>query len=189
MKKSVYAWSILLTLAVGMLAGFLIRDDVSFYLQSVKKPALTPPAWVFPAVWTVLYVLMAWGLARVLVRAGQRAVRSRALTLYVAQLFFNFFWSILFFHVRAYLLSLVGLAILWRRILARAALFPASTAPQPICKSRIWPGSHLPATSTSWYSCSTERRTRRPPFIFGGFFAALRTESSISSQDFQDMFT
>ena len=36
MKKSVYAWSILLTLAVGMLAGFLIRDDVSFYLQSVK---------------------------------------------------------------------------------------------------------------------------------------------------------
>ena len=69
------------------------------------------------------------------------------------------------------------------------ALFPASTAPQPICKSRIWPGSHLPATSTSWYSCSTERRTRRPPLIFGGFFAALRTESSISSQDFQDMFT
>ena len=123
MKKSVYAWSILLTLAVGMLAGFLIRDDVSFYLQSVKKPALTPPAWAFPAVWTVLYVLMAWGLARVLVRAEQRAVRSRALTLYVAQLFFNFFWSILFFHVRAYLFSLVWLAILWLLILAMARAF------------------------------------------------------------------
>ena len=123
MKKSVYAWSILLTLAVGMLAGFLIRDDVSFYLQSVKKPALTPPAWAFPAVWTVLYVLMAWGLARVLVRAGQRAARPRGLTRSVAQLFFNFFWSILFFHVRAYLFSLVWLAILWLLILAMARAF------------------------------------------------------------------
>lgn len=123
MKKSVYVWSILLTLAVGTLAGFLIRDDVTFYNQFVTKPILTPPAWVFPIVWTILYVLMAWGLARVLVRTEQRAARSAALTLYVSQLFFNFFWSILFFHVRAYLFSLVWLVILWLLILAMARAF------------------------------------------------------------------
>ena len=123
MKKSVYVWSILLTLAVGTLAGFLIRDDVTFYNQFVAKPALTPPAWICPVVWTILYVLMAWGLARVLVRTEARAARTPVLTLYAAQLFFNFFWSILFFHVRAYLFSLIWLVMLWLLILAMARAF------------------------------------------------------------------
>ena len=85
---------ILIPLAVGALAGWLIRDGMIYY-QAMYKPLLSPPGWVFPVVWTLLYILMAVSAAMV---GKEDSNRSRdALFVYWAQLFVNFWWSILFF--------------------------------------------------------------------------------------------
>lgn len=55
-----YLLFLLLTEAVGALAGFLTRRGVQNY-HSVPKSALTPPDWVFPVVWAILFLLMAIG--------------------------------------------------------------------------------------------------------------------------------
>ena len=44
-------------LAVGGLAGLLSRGGMEVF-ASLEKPPLSPPGWLFPVVWTVLYVLM-----------------------------------------------------------------------------------------------------------------------------------
>ena len=62
MKKRTYLWTIGVTLVVGALSSFLTRNDMSYYTELVNKPMLTPPAWIFPVVWTILYVLMGIGL-------------------------------------------------------------------------------------------------------------------------------
>lgn len=101
-----------LSLAVGILSGWLSREGTQVYGQLVQKPPFSPPAWVFPVVWTVLYTLMGISAARVWAAPLSQA-RSRGMNLFVAQLIVNFFWSPIFFNARAYGLALVWLLLLW----------------------------------------------------------------------------
>ena len=110
---------IALPLAVGGFAGILTRGSMETF-QSLNKPALSPPGWLFPVVWTILYLLM--GIASYLVLTSGKTNHS-ALTVYGIQLVFNFFWSIIFFGFEAYLFSFVWLVILWILILATIIRF------------------------------------------------------------------
>lgn len=108
-----YAGYIAGTLGVGGLSALLSRGGMEVF-SHLKKPAFAPPGWVFPAVWTLLYILMAISAAMI---AGEKTKASRdALFMYWAQLFVNFWWSIFFFawglRLTAFfwLLLLLGLA-------------------------------------------------------------------------------
>jgi tryptophan-rich sensory protein len=111
-----YAFWILLTEAAGALSGLLAREGIRAYTETAVKPPLTPPAWVFPLAWVLLYALMGAAAARVwlLPRGGERL---RSLALYLLQLGVNFFWSIIFFSWRLYGGALLWLAGLWALVL------------------------------------------------------------------------
>lgn len=102
-----YALWILGTEAVGALSGFLTREGTEIYNATVTQPPLSPPSWVFPIVWGILYALMGFSAARIYL-APPSGARSRGLNLYIAQLIVNFFWSIIFFNAQAF-----GFALLW----------------------------------------------------------------------------
>ena len=117
-----YALWVLATEAVGGLAGLLIRKGVQLYEATAVKPALTPPAIVFPIAWTILYALMGFAAARIaLTPPGLE--RKRSLRLYLLQLGFNFAWSLLFFVLRAYGFSFFWLAALWVLIVRMSLSF------------------------------------------------------------------
>lgn len=111
-----YAFWILLTEAVGGLSGWLTRSGTELYKAAVEKPPLSPSSIVFPIVWTVLFALLGIGTARVYMAPGSPA-RSRSLRLFLVQLIFNFFWSIIFFNLQRFGFALVWLAALWVLIL------------------------------------------------------------------------
>lgn len=111
-----YAFWILLSEAVGLLSGWLTREGVQIYTETVAKPALTPPGIVFPIVWTILYALMGIGAARVALTPPSED-RSDALLLFWVQLAFNFLWSTIFFTYQAFGAALIWLVILWVLIL------------------------------------------------------------------------
>lgn len=71
---------------------------------------------VFPIVWTILFALMGIGIARIY-RSPASKARSRSLLLFLAQLAFNFFWSIIFFNFQNFGLAFVWLIALWLLIL------------------------------------------------------------------------
>lgn len=125
MQKIKWKKLILLTalpLAVGALAAILTRGGMENF-ESMRKPLLSPPSWLFPVVWTILYALM--GIASYLV-CGSRASparKRRALTVYGIQLAVNFFWPLLFFGLEAYLLVFVWLVLLWLLILLTMVMF------------------------------------------------------------------
>lgn len=112
-KVKYYFYSIVVTLAVGGLSSFFTSGNRDVY-ESAKTPFLSPPAWVFPVVWAVLYVLMAVSFARVYIkRKHEPRMKRNAVNIYALNLFFNFFWSIIFFDFNAYLLAFVWLLLLW----------------------------------------------------------------------------
>lgn len=106
---------ILSTLAVGGLSSIFVSRGMPAY-EALAKPPLTPPSLVFPIAWSLLYLLMGYGAARVW-RTGSPG-RTGAIKTFGVQLALNFFWSLWFFglqwHLFAFLwLLLLAAAILW----------------------------------------------------------------------------
>lgn len=107
-NKSALIISILIPLAVGSLSA-LISGNMSMYL-SLNKPSLSPPAYVFSVVWTLLYILM--GISSYIIFISGNTGSAKALKIYGLQLFFNFCWSIIFFGFSQYLLTFLWLITL-----------------------------------------------------------------------------
>lgn len=110
---------IAIPLLVGSVSAFLTRESMQTF-STLNKPPLSPPGWLFPIVWTILYILM--GLASYMVLISKKENTS-ALTVYGIQLVFNFFWSIIFFNLSLYLFAFVWLILLWILILKTTILF------------------------------------------------------------------
>lgn len=108
--------SVAIPLAVGGLSTLLTKDSMILF-EAVDKPPLSPPMWLFPIVWSILYIMM--GIASYLVCASDKPKRKKELALvyYAIQLAFNFGWSIIFFNIANYLAAFVWLCILWLFIL------------------------------------------------------------------------
>lgn len=111
-----YAFWILFSEAVGILSALLTRNEIRIFSATVQQPPLTPPGFVFPIIWTILFALMGIGAARVYLSEAS-ADRTQSLLLFIRQLLFNFFWSILFFNLQSYGFALIWLMALWLLIL------------------------------------------------------------------------
>ena len=117
-----YLFWIFLTEAAGALSGLLTGEGTNIYAQTITKPPLSPPGWVFPLVWTILFALMGIGAARI-EQSSPSGARSLGLNLFVAQLIVNFFWSPLFFNVQAYGFAFLWLLLLWALVLWMILVF------------------------------------------------------------------
>lgn len=98
-------------LAVGALSA-LVSGGMGDYMVFVKPP-LSPPGWLFPVVWTILYLLMGYASYRVLTADVDPKKKREALKFYAAQLAANFLWSPVFFGLGWYLVAFLVLVGLW----------------------------------------------------------------------------
>lgn len=109
--------AIAIPLAIGMLSSFITKDAMISF-NAMKKSPLAPPGILFPIAWTILYILM--GISSYIIYVydakndtSSLNLKNKCLLLYVIQLFFNFFWSIIFFKFKLYIFAFVWLVILW----------------------------------------------------------------------------
>lgn len=104
--------SLALPLLTGAVAGLLTRNAMQDF-EALIKPPLSPPGWLFPVVWTILYALMGYSAYLIQTSNADAEKKSDALMLYHYQLIVNFLWSIFFFNFGWYLFSLLWLLLLW----------------------------------------------------------------------------
>ena len=113
---SVKEFSVLLLLltacfaAAGLGAWFNLGPLQDWY-PSLRKPAWTPPNWVFAPVWTTLYLLMALAASRT------------AMTWFAVQLVLNAAWSGLFFSLHQPGVAFAEILVLWFAIVATLCSF------------------------------------------------------------------
>lgn len=99
-----------LALLAGGLSSVITQGQMEAF-SALRQPPLSPPGWVFPVAWTILYLLMGVGMAIVWRKSdGER--RRRAVTIWSVQLAANFLWPLLFFLWQLRLLSLAWLVVL-----------------------------------------------------------------------------
>ena len=116
-KIKPYLIAIIIALGTGGLSFFLTRNNTDIY-AAIDKPALAPPAILFPIVWTILYILMGISSARLYLQKGTYPEEVMdALLNYAFQLILNFFWSIIFFNMQTFLFAFIWLIVLWASII------------------------------------------------------------------------
>ena len=100
--------SILISLGVGGLSFLFTKGNMDIY--SEINTILEPPKILFPIVWSIIYILM--GISSYKIFKSKSEYRTDALWIYVCQLIVNFFWSIIFFNFRNFLLSFIWIIAL-----------------------------------------------------------------------------
>ena len=116
-----------LPLAVGGLAA-LLSGGMDLY-KELDRPPLSPPGWVFPVVWSALYLLMGYASYRVLESGAEPAKIHKAWIFYGLQLAANFLWPLLFFGGQMYLAALILLTLLWVLIFLTIRAFSEAEEP------------------------------------------------------------
>lgn len=104
-KYKPYIIEILIALAVGGLSAYFTKDSMADF-EVLTKPPLSPPGFLFPIVWAVLFILM--GISAGMVYKASGSVPF----IYRLSLIVNFLWSIIFFNMEAYLFAFIWLLLL-----------------------------------------------------------------------------
>ena len=100
LQMSLLRWvcvTVPLLLLLGFLSGRSVPagDDNAWY-AALAKPAGTPPGWLFPVAWGLLYILMGAAVAIVLNARGAKG-RGLAVLVFAVQFALNLAWTPLFF--------------------------------------------------------------------------------------------
>ena len=119
-QRKILLLSLTLPLFAGLISSLIIKDDVSMF-QTLQLPPLAPPSWIFPIVWTALYLLM--GISCYLIITFNHFDRAKALSVYFIQLTLNFLWAPVFFHFQRYFLAFLIIILLIAIVLLMIQLF------------------------------------------------------------------
>ena len=93
------------------LGGYFTFISVENWYQTLNKPSFNPPDWIFGPVWTTLYILM--GISVWLVwKTEPSKTRTIRIRIFCLQLFFNVFWTYLFFGIQRIDLGLIEIFFL-----------------------------------------------------------------------------
>ena len=108
-----------LPLIVGGIVSLIISGNIDY--TSLKQPPLSPPSWLFPIAWSILYLLM--GISYYLFQNNVWKNKTTEALVYYAQLFVNALWSIFFFNLKWRLFSIFWIIILLILVLITILLF------------------------------------------------------------------
>lgn len=111
-RKILFFLCVLIPLAVGSIAALITRDGMRIY-QVMEMPFLAPPAWLFPIVWTLLYMLMGLSSYWIMISDAEQKDKEKAILLYEYQLAVNFLWPSFFFSFQWYLFAFFWIILLW----------------------------------------------------------------------------
>lgn len=114
--------SIAIPLALGGVSAFLTRGSMEVF-EKLNQPPLSPPGWLFPVAWTILYVLMGIASYMVMEAKADPDKIAGAMTVYIWQLVVNFLWPTFFFNFGWYLFSFIWLVLLWFLVLITTLRF------------------------------------------------------------------
>ncbi len=114
--------NVLFSLAVGFLSAILTSSSQEFY-STVNLPPFAPPSFLFPIVWTILYLLMGVSAYIIYSSNAPNSHKQAALTIYAISLLVNFIWPFIFFNARMYLFAFFWIILLWLLIALTIAAY------------------------------------------------------------------
>lgn len=105
--------SFFLVFLISFGGGLATRSSVKNWYLTIEKSSLTPPSFVFPIVWTILYFMIGLSLKLLLDAKDRGEMRRKSLKFFYLQLLLNFLWSPAFFGLQNPYLGMIIIVPLW----------------------------------------------------------------------------
>lgn len=126
LRMAFMRWAVV-TVPFILLLGFTSARSVptgadNRWYQALIKPAETPPDWIFPVAWTLIYALLGLALAYIINARGSK-LRGIAIALFAAQMVPNLIWTPLFFGAHLVWWALITLVVMFLLSLAATIVF------------------------------------------------------------------
>ena len=102
--------AVIICFSVGVMASYFQVDAIQTWYPFLNKPSLTPPNFIFPIVWSILYSCM--GISIGLIWNTKHRKRKILRWLFSFQLLLNFTWSIYFFYFQNPFLGFIDILLL-----------------------------------------------------------------------------
>lgn len=103
---------LLLSYGTAFLGSLFTGSNTNTAWYQSIRPSITPPNWVFPIVWNILFFLIALALYYAW-EAANKKEKVMVATLFGINFFLNFFWSVLYFGLKTPLWALADIILLW----------------------------------------------------------------------------
>ena len=106
-NKKKWIKNILIPVVLGGIVGFIVSKFMDYNV--LNKPSFSPPGFLFPIVWTILYILM--GVSYSILDINN-LVDKQVKKVYFIQLIVNLIWAVIFFILKARLISVIWIILL-----------------------------------------------------------------------------
>ena len=105
-------------LLIGSIVGFITSSSIDY--NSLIKPLFSPPSFLFPIIWSIIYLLL--GISYFILKKNNKDT-PRIRKLYYFQLFVNALWSIIFFSLKWRFFAIIWILLLDVLVIAMVSLF------------------------------------------------------------------
>jgi tryptophan-rich sensory protein len=101
----------------GVGSLFTTKNVNSSWYQSIQ-PAITPPNWVFPIAWNILFLLISFSLYFAWMSSKSKRDKKKVAIVFGINFVLNILWSVLFFGLKETQIAFIEIILLWISILA-----------------------------------------------------------------------
>lgn len=117
MKKSyeklfVFIICLLIVYLVAGIGGIFTSSETKGYWYNSIRPAITPPNYVFPIVWNILFFLIAVSLFLAWTKAKNVKMKKKVALVFGINLALNVLWSVLYFGMHNPLLAFIDIILM-----------------------------------------------------------------------------
>jgi len=119
MKKinlKLFVTCLIIVYAVAGIGSFFTSKNTSSTWYESIKPSITPPNYVFPIVWSILFFLIALSLYFTWNDAKNRKTKEKIKWIFGINFALNIFWSAFYFGMKNPVLAYYDLIALWASI-------------------------------------------------------------------------
>jgi benzodiazapine receptor len=104
-------------LIVGGIGSLFTSKNTNTEWYSTIKPSITPPNWVFPVVWNILFLLITFSLYFAWMNSKNREQKKKVVLIFGINFILNILWSVLFFGLKQTQIAFIEVIIFWFSIL------------------------------------------------------------------------
>lgn len=103
---------------LGGIGSLFTSPNTSTEWYQNIKPSITPPNWVFPIVWNILFILISFSLYFAWTNSKNKKQKNKIILVFGINFILNILWSVLFFGLKLTTLAFIEIILLWFSIIA-----------------------------------------------------------------------
>jgi len=110
-------FSFLIVFAIAFIGSLFTSQETDSRWYNSIKPEITPPNWVFPIVWNILFILIALSLYFAWINSKNKKNKKIIIVTFGINFILNILWSVLYFGLKNPFAGLIEIFFLWISIM------------------------------------------------------------------------